>query len=328
MAQHTLTASPECTLVVGELFDDYVVKPTLRRFTPGNGAMHRREAWYCLGERATYFVKFFETGDTGWPPEAAFFDTYASDLDFVVEGRTFTGEGLGPFSHAIVTKEVSGTPLSTLLEDSRGTEHHADLQMKGAQSLSRLHNVAVTGFGSLETGGFEFGSWDDFLSGMAQQRASKRERLLAGGLTDYQIDHALDVILQASGVEVVPVLCHGDPKPAHLIVGEKNNTTLIDFGRVQGNTPYRDCLQYGSFDRVYFDPTVLTGTLLPNPPIASEVLRADALIKVLGLVIYSAKSGDKEHGAVMCHITDRILAGDEALTSPDITSVERFFSGV
>ncbi|HSW99681.1 MAG TPA: phosphotransferase [Patescibacteria group bacterium] len=297
-----------CEKVVGGLFNDQVVAAEQVRFSAGGNGMHRRETWRCTGDEANYYVKLFEASDSGQFPEIAFLEGYAPGLDFVAPGRVFEGlDDAPPFANAIVTKEVPGEPLDALLQHADPDEQY-QLSAIGAVSLSRLHTIPVEGFGLLHEAAPKYPTWGAYVNGMADSRLDRKDLLRAGGLTDHEVAAALEVVRQSADQVVTPVLCHGDPKAAHTIILE-GHSTLLDFGRAQGNIPFRDCLQYGSFDPTYLAPGALVETVMDGQNIDVSCRRTEALIKLTGLVLYTAATGDS-HCEELSNIIREVLTVD------------------
>jgi hypothetical protein len=312
MIETSRLVNHSCETVVGELFDDQVSQTTLTRSSPGGNGMHRREAWYCQGESGNYYVKLFEATDTGFSPEAAFFTRYGSKLDFVIDGQVYRDLDDETFTNAIVTKQVSGKSLDNLLQQIDDPHSRHRLSVIGAVSLSKLHTIEVDGFGLLTEGQpAAYPTWSDYLQSAVEYMAEHQGMLLEAGLNEYEIATIADEVQQSGNSSVTPVLCHGDPKPAHVIVQGERTGILLDFGRAQGNIAFRDCLQYGSVDPTYFDANALVETITDDRDTDLLGRRAACLIRLTSLLMYSVRVRDPRHCSVLSEVIRGILARDD-----------------
>jgi aminoglycoside phosphotransferase (APT) family kinase protein len=142
---------------------------------------------------------------------------------------------------AMILSRVAGRPIAA--EDPTLIEVGADLR--------RLHSVTMTGFGWLAEASWDASgdlslthpSWPSFLRAICDDT---RELANSYGFAAEVADAAESAIDHHAGTldATEPVLCHGDPKAAHILVDAGRLAGVIDWGDALAADPWWDIARF------------------------------------------------------------------------------------
>lgn len=153
--------------------------------------------------------------------------------------RTFE-DGL---REVMVQCALPGRPASDIWP-SLSPSDCAHVCAQAGAALRLLHSVKVGGFyRRQEDGSWDFPDWDAIAASARRDRAAEAPALRRAGLNDAEISRLL-AILDAPLADIsqtLPVLCHGDFKPAHWFFDDSLTLTgVLDFGDFQGGPALLD----------------------------------------------------------------------------------------
>lgn len=138
-----------------------------------------------------------------------------------------------------VEKKLKGTPLRTLLDESKVSKKDAKtIVIEAGQILAKIHSVETNGFGQLVSDGKGvFDTWDKF---MLEWNGKKRKYIEESA---NKID--LDTKFLVKSLKILeshkdlfakfsPKLLHSDFGPDHIFVNEGKISGIIDFENARG----------------------------------------------------------------------------------------------
>ena len=170
---------------------------------------------------------------------------------------------------AVIMRRVVGQPIAA--------GHPAFVEV-GAD-LHRLHGVKMAGFGWLaqaswdESGEFTLGhpSWLSFLQTICDDtRALADSYGLAAAVADAATSTITDHAQTLAAVEV-GVLCHGDLKPAHILIDEGHLAGVIDWGDSVVADPWWDIARFAHRADAASVSLLRQGYGLPDPANTEEL---------------------------------------------------------
>src|SRR4029453_11894885 len=197
----------------------YEVDAEGQRFVVKASTMHdalRAEAWACA-----------RGADAGFPAPA-----------ILGVGRLDTDHGMS----ALLMSRVAGRPIDA---------GHPAFSEVGA-GLRRLHDVRLPGFGWLaeasrdDRGDFSLvhGSWLGFLNGILGDARSLADCYAVAATVAEATAAAIDAHADALAAVDVGSLCHGDLKPAHILVDTGRLAGVIDWGDAVVGDPLWDIARF------------------------------------------------------------------------------------
>jgi hypothetical protein len=134
----------------------------------------------------------------------------------------------------MIEEKIHGKPLTPNLYEEAGAE------------LKKFHRIGVEGFWRRrENGKFDFANYKDLAESNTRGRLEDLP-LICSTFGAEDIENIKTILRQYEKLNSVPVLCHGDYAPKHILCGETING-IIDMGDFQGGSGYCD-LAYFSFN--------------------------------------------------------------------------------